>query len=289
MSFNLFAMNGFDLNNSLIPKDEIKMGGPPRNGIPSIDSPEFVRSSTALKQLPVDAKAIVVESNGLHKAYPLPILNWHEIVNDKIGNIPIAVTYCPLCGTGIVFNSRIADKTHTFGVSGLLYQSDVLLYDRTSSSLWSQLLRKAVTGKYKGANLKIFPSKLVNLRAYIVENPKTVVLSTKTGFNRDYMRSPYGDYSSSDSLYFAVRNLSKEVHIKTWSLLIESSSQRVIVPISRFKNKTGVEKIKIGNADVQVSYNQERSTLNCLSTNVTCISGYYFALKAFYPKALLLK
>ena len=281
------TINGFDLNGSLIPTGEIKRGGPPRDGIPSIDKPQFIYEEEAKKALPHDTRAIIVEHKNVLKAYPIPILNWHEIVNDEIAGIPIVITYCPLCGTGIVFHSKFSDKILKFGVSGLLYQSDVLLYDRSTESLWSQLMRQSISGKMKGQKLSILPTKIVPLFDFLKMHPNTKILSTKTGSRRDYKRSPYGDYSSSGSLYFPVNNLDKTVHIKTWSLLIEYRNNHLIVPISELKNNMRERSFSLGNMKVKVKFDKKTSSLFCSDnvTSVTCITGFYFALKAFYPQS----
>ena len=149
LPFSLFATtrNGFYLKNSSIPINEILAGGPSKDGIPAINNPKFITAKAA-KFLKPDDRVIGVFYSGVAKAYPIRILNWHEIVNDEIKNIPFVVSFCPLCGTGVVFSSTIKGQKLTFGVSGLLYNSDVLFYDKQSESLWSQLLAKAVTGKF---------------------------------------------------------------------------------------------------------------------------------------------
>ena len=119
--------NGFDLNGVLIPADEILSGGPPKDGIPAIDKPVFVKASLA-RLMRDDDRVLAITHNGISKAYPVLIMNWHEIVNDQFGDDSIAVTYCPLCGSGIAFKADVAGKTLKFGVSGLLYNSDVLLF-----------------------------------------------------------------------------------------------------------------------------------------------------------------
>lgn len=129
--------NGFDLGNSSILVEDIKSGGPPKDGIPAIDHPKFLSASKA--SLSNNDRILGVHENGIAKAYPIAIMNYHEIVNDLFGNKAVVVTYCPLCGSGIAFNAKINDQTLSFGVSGLLYNSDVLLYDRETESLWSQL------------------------------------------------------------------------------------------------------------------------------------------------------
>lgn len=141
--------NGFDVSHSSVPIAEILAGGPGRDGIPAIDRPRFVMPEQALF-LNDDDQVLSVTIDGETRAYPLRILVWHEIVNDKIGTTPIAVTYCPLCGTGMVFSREVDAREVDFGVSGLLYQSDMLMYDRQTESLWSQLEMKAIAGRKVG-------------------------------------------------------------------------------------------------------------------------------------------
>jgi hypothetical protein len=126
-------LNGFDLSGARVPVHEILRGGPPRDGIPSIDDPRFVEASQAQCLHDKDGVMGVVR-NGIGKAYPIRILNWHEIVNDRFGDDYLAITFCPLCGSGMVFLRQLAGRPLTFGVSGLLYNSDVLLYDRETES-----------------------------------------------------------------------------------------------------------------------------------------------------------
>ncbi len=121
--------NGFDLKGALIPVNQIHGGGPPKDGIPSIDQPTFVLADEE-DYLQNDAAVLGINYQGIIKAYPINILNWHEIVNDQFNQEPVVITFCPLCGSGMAFSASINGKAHTFGVSGLLYNSDVLLYDR---------------------------------------------------------------------------------------------------------------------------------------------------------------
>jgi hypothetical protein len=144
--------NGFDVSGALIPVGAIERGGPPRDGIPAIDRPQFV--SAARAGLRADDRILGLAFNGVTRAYPVRILNWHEVVNDRFGEVPVAITYCPLCGTGVAFDARLGERVLDFGVSGLLYNSDVLLYDRGTQSLWSQSMQLAVTGPLKGTRLQ---------------------------------------------------------------------------------------------------------------------------------------
>jgi len=140
----------------IIPLDKIRGGGPPKDGIPSIDNPKFVTVDDS--QFVTDSDIVIgLHINGETKAYPLFILVWHEIVNDVIGGIPVAVTYCPLCYTNQVFDRTLEGTTVEFGTSGKLYNSNLVMYDRLTNSYWSQGLGIAITGELSGDELKTIP------------------------------------------------------------------------------------------------------------------------------------
>jgi hypothetical protein len=148
--------NGFEIRRPLVPRDEIVQGGPPRDGIPALDEPDSVEAGDA-RFLKPDDRILGISLRGAARAYPIRILNYHEVVNDRIGTEPVVITYCPLCGSGMAFSSEVGGRLLTFGVSGLLYNSDVLLFDRQTESLWSQLRKQAVTGPLKGQELEMLP------------------------------------------------------------------------------------------------------------------------------------
>lgn len=282
--------NGFSLDPSLVPNDKILQGGPPKDGIPAILEPKFIGSAKARKSFSKKERAIVVRWKSTVKAYPISILNWHEIVNDKIEGDSIVITYCPLCGTGIVFNANINGKPHTFGVSGLLYQSDVLLYDHQTESLWSQIMRKAVTGKYLGNELQMVGSEIKNLHDQIGSYPNTQVLSKQTGLKgvfRNYDKDPYEGYTETESLYFPVdrSSLKTGVPLKDWSIIILTLEDPIIVPLSSLpRNQTQVS-IPSKNGDIELKYDHKKRLLSCVDATVECLTGYYFALQAFHPNA----
>ena len=141
----------------IVPLDQIVSGGPPPDGIPSIDSPKFVSVHDADNFLGNSDKIVGININGDTRAYPLQILVWHEIVNDNVGGVPIAVTYCPLCFTNQVFNRIVNQTILDFGTSGKLYNSNLVMYDRSSESLWSQALAEGIVGKYAGTKLERIP------------------------------------------------------------------------------------------------------------------------------------
>lgn len=212
------AKNGFNLSNAIIPVDKILHGGPAKEGIPAIDKPKFIKASQ-VKFLKSTDTVIGLHYAGKVRAYPISILNWHEIVNDNINGDVIVVSYCPLCGTALTFKSQ--NKVGTFGVSGLLYNSDVLLYDRKTQSLWSQILAKAISGKRVGEKLSVIPTMLTSWQDWKDKNPNTTVLSTDTGFIRDYTKSPYTGYELSSAIYFPIEFRSKSFHPKSRVLGLE--------------------------------------------------------------------
>jgi hypothetical protein len=159
VSLAWFFLEGFDFSNHSVPVDEIYSVVPPKDGIPSIDKPRFVDGSKAEEYfLKDDDRVLGIFLKNKAKAYPIPILNWHEIVNDKIGTLSIVVTFYPLCGTGMVFDANVNSKPVSFGVSGLLYQIDMLLYDRLTESFFPKIKSSAIASKLSGTRLKLLPS-----------------------------------------------------------------------------------------------------------------------------------
>ena len=173
---------------------EILSGGPPRDGIPSIDEPQFVTQAEAEAWLQGTEPVIAVDLAGEARAYPLQILTWHEIVNDTIGDLPIIVTFCPLCNSAIVFERTLDDEPVEFGTSGLLRNSDLIMYDRKTESLWQQFTGEAIVGDQVGTTLTFLPSSLISFNDFRAAYPDGVVLSQNTGINRDYGRNPYAGY-----------------------------------------------------------------------------------------------
>jgi len=238
--------NGFDLTNSTVAIEQILQGGPAKDGIPSIDQPAF-KPAKKVTWLNDDQQVLSLTFNGVTKAYPLAILNWHEIVNDKIDDQAVVISYCPLCGTGVGFSSMVANKQLMFGVSGLLYNSDVLLYDRETESLWSQLKSRAISGPLQGETLKMLPLQQMTWQAWKSTYPDGLVLSRDTGFLRNYAESPYGRYDESPVLYFPVEFLSQAYHPKERVLGVEING--------KFKAYPFVELAKHGGGQVVDQFN----------------------------------
>ncbi|AJM92225.1 DUF3179 domain-containing protein [Nitrosopumilus piranensis] len=197
----------------LIPLEKIKGGGPPKDGIPSIDNPVFATVSDS--QFMSDSDTVIgLEINGEAKAYPIFILVWHEIVNDRVDSTPVAVTYCPLCYTNQVFKRIIDGQEVEFGTSGKLYNSNLLMYDRLTESYWSQALGKAVKGELTGYQLDLVPFDVITWGDWKKLHPDTLVLTTDTGYIRSYATDPYGNYYTEPRIMFPVENNDDRMHPK---------------------------------------------------------------------------
>ncbi len=198
-----------------IPLAELRQGCPQRDCIPSIDAPRFVPASQA-RHVADDDLVLALDRAGVARAYPVFILNYHEIVNDSIAGEPIAITFCPLCGSGLAFRRVLDGREVQFGVSGLLFDSDLVMYDRGGNSLWLQISGKAVVGPARGQMLESVPLAMTTWREWRQAHPNTEVLAIGPGMGRDYgNKSPYGDYQTSASTMFPVRANDLRVHPKT--------------------------------------------------------------------------
>ncbi len=185
-----------DFSKHSVPLTEFTSGGPGRDGIPPIDEPTYASLEEAGGFLSDREPVIVVEEGSEVRGYPLQILVWHEIVNDHLGGRPIAVTYCPLCNSSVVFDRRVDERELTFGTTGNLRNSDLVMWDRQTESWWQQLTAEAVVGELTGARLEVLPSQVLSFADFRERFPEADVLSQDTGFNRDYGTTPYTAYDN---------------------------------------------------------------------------------------------
>lgn len=208
-----------------IPDSEILSGGPGKDGIPSIDEPKFVAADKA-SFLDGDEFGIGLVVDGEARFYPFQVLVWHEIVNDTVAGVPLAVTYCPLCRTGVTYERRVQGEAVDFGVSGMLWKSNLLMYNRsTPESLWSQVLGRAVKGPHTGERLAIYPSDTVMFAKWKEAHPDTIVLSRDTGAFRLYGTDPYGDYYTNRDVAFGASFTDTRLHPKEYVLGVEYNGQ----------------------------------------------------------------
>jgi len=282
------AYNGFDVSAATVPLSAIERGGPPKDGIPAIDQPKFLTAAQA--SLQPDDRVLALKRNGIARAYPVRILNWHEVVNDRVGRESIVITYCPLCGTGMAFEARVGERPTTFGVSGLLYNSDVLLYDRATQSLWSQITQTAVAGPMHGTLLKSVPLEHTTWADWRTRNPDTQVLSTATGFARDYDRDPYAGYEKIERLMFNVEHRDDRFPLKEWVLGLEVDGVQKAYPFSvlgRAAGDSGSIKDTIGKREVRIQFDRAHRAARAFDDKGQLLPGvtaFWFAWVAFHPK-----
>ncbi|MDH3686957.1 MAG: DUF3179 domain-containing protein [Myxococcales bacterium] len=275
--------NGFVLEPASIPVAEILRGGPPRDGIPALDDPRVVAAGDA--PWADDERVIGVVHGGRARAYPLGILVWHELVNDTVGDLPLLVSYCPLCGTGMVFERTIDGAVRRFGVSGLLYQSDLLMFDRGTESLWSQVEATAVTGPLRGARLTLVRSRIESWGRWRERHPQTTVLSSRTGHARDYANPPYADYATSERLIFpAPLDPRYPAKMPVVGLRVPGGESRVY-PAAELARSGGTAVGVFGGGPVRVRWDAAAATFDVdAPAGVEVIEGFWFAWAAFHPE-----
>ncbi|MGQ0608152.1 MAG: DUF3179 domain-containing protein [Chloroflexota bacterium] len=188
-----------------VPLDEFLSGGPGKGGIPAIDDPRFGEISS-IDWIEEQEPVIMLGVDDEWRAYPIQILIWHEIVNDEISGVPVAVTFCPLCHTAIVFDRTVEGRVLDFGVSGNLRHSDLVMYDRQTESWWQQATGRGIVGAFTGAALDFLPSQLVSWAQFKDLHPDGMVLTRDTGHVRDYGSNPYGGYDRADSEPFLLQD-----------------------------------------------------------------------------------
>lgn len=285
LSFGIDYANGFNIKGALVPEDEIVGGGPPRDGIPALFNPRFV-SPAEVQFLKPDDRVLGVSLNGVAKAYPERIMIWHEIVNDDFNGKPVVVSFCPLCGTGEAHFAKLDGKRLSFGVSGLLYNSNLLLYDKQTESLWSQLLGKAITGPMKGSVLKGLPVVHTVWEAWKKVHPDTLVLSDKTGFERNYSYNPYSDYLSNAVVMFRVNRESHRFHPKEWVLGVEANGKYKAYPFTELAKADYLVRDTVAGKTLEIRLDPATRSAQAFTAGKLYPSQtvYWFAWFAFHPE-----
>ncbi len=197
----LESMTADGLPEPTVEPDLVRSGGPPPDGIPPIDEPRFL-SVDQVDFLADQEPVLAMEVDGEHRAYPVQIMIWHEIVNDSFGDVPVAVTYCPLCNSAVAVDRRVGERVLSFGTSGNLYRSSLVMYDRQTESLWSHFDGQAIAGVLTGTDLDGLPVATVSWASFRDDHPDALVLSRDTGSSRDYGRNPYPGYDDIDDAPF---------------------------------------------------------------------------------------
>jgi hypothetical protein len=206
---------GFDTSTTRsVALEDLHQGCPARDCIPSIDSPKYVPAERAT-HVGDDDRVIAISLNGDKRAYPARILDRHEIVNDTIGGRPVAITWCPLCGSAVGIERELDGEVTEFGVSGVLYNSDLVFYDRASNTLWDQIEAKGIVGPRTGETLTLVPLTMTTWSRWQKAHPDTLVLSADTGFDFDYSLDRYARYRNSSGLMFPVSTEDDRIHPKS--------------------------------------------------------------------------
>jgi hypothetical protein len=282
------------------PKD-ILSGGPPKGGIgvergiPALakENIKFETVTQADSWIKDNELVLVLEYNGVKRVYPFQILVWHEIVNDKINNVPLLITYCPLCGSGIVYERKILINTSNvetrFGTTGKLYNSNVIMYDEETNTYWQQIGGRAIIGELTGQKLQLIDSNTVTWGKFKIQNPDAMVLSQDTGFNRKYGNDPYGSYYENSHLLFPVNEIDSRIHPKDVIYGIEiSGNYKAYREIDIIKNKKiedtflGMEIIITVLEDGRVQFFNQNS-----SQIIPKERDFWFAWYAFHPNTEL--
>ena len=274
---------GFDTSNLVFP--DVSRGTIDRDNIPALSNPRFTPASE-VDFLTDEDVLITITIEGETRAYPLRILNWHEIVNDRIGDTYFAISYCPLCFSGWAFDREVNGKLLTFGVSGLLHKNNLIMYDRETESLWSQFLLEAVSGKMLKIKLEWIPNGQVNWRSFREMYPDSAVLNTDTGFDRLYDFDPYEIYRTSDRVIFRVDNASHVLHPKAvvWGVEIDGVARAY--PRDALPDGETFEDM-VNGMRIQITYFAESESIEVFNADtgkpVEGLWNFWFTWGDFFP------
>ena len=243
-----------DLSRHSVALSEFNSGGPGRDGIPPIDKPRYVSQASADQWLADNEPVLLVEVAGAARAYPVQILTWHEVVNDRLAGRPIAVTFCPLCNSSVVFDRRIDGRELTFGTTGNLRKSDLVMWDRQTESWWQQFSGEALVGELTGQQLTPLASQTVSWKDFRERFPRGDVLSRDTGFSRDYGRNPYEDYDTPDEEPFLFDGeTDRRLPAKERVAAVFVGDSATVVPFSRLRRE-GVASFEVEETPVVVMF-----------------------------------
>ncbi len=281
-------------DNLTVPRDEILNGGPGKDGIPSLTEPETVpvRDAGFLRD---KDRVIGLTINGESQAYPINLLNYHEIINDTLGDRPIGVLYCPLCDSVSIVDRRIDGETLAFGVSGLLYMSNVLLYDRSTQSLWSQIGFNAISGPYAGRSLEHLGGwELTTFGAWKENHPNSTVASFETGHTRRYNFNPYGDYfNQPEPMDHFARFIEPDDRLppKARVIGLKIGDQTKAYPIERIAMAEGsIIRDQIGGEEVILSVPEGSGTarIDRIPQGALVVHTFWYAWAGLHPASTVL-
>ncbi len=285
----------YDLSNPQIDLDQMLAPGVPKDGIHYLTDPKRVKAMQSDYPSLMERVA-VVEINGEAVAYPLGILNFHEVANDTVGGVPIATTYCPLCDSVAVLDRRlnVAEESGEkkeivleFGISGFLYNSNMVLYDQTSMGLWSQVYLKAFTGKFSGKSLNYLPVSVMKFGAFREKYPDGEVMSVDTGFDEPYERNPYAEYLTNEKVFrdhdFGFK---KDMPPKTLGLGLKVGNFTAFVTAELARK--GSVTVDTPNGPAIVIADDVGLMLESAPDGTQALQTFYHSWSAFHPRSVVI-
>lgn len=280
-----------DMSKHSVPLGLIRNHGPQSgpDAIAAVQKPNFLAAEAASFLDPGDRVIGIAPDKAQPRAYPIRILNWHEIVDDNIGGNPIVVTWCPLTATPLVFKRRVGGKELVFIESDKVYQSNLLMEDQTTQSLWSQILGTAVVGAMTDARLDRMPCTLTRWAIWRGYHPDTLVMSERTGFDRDYKSDPYVPYEASDNIEYPVATLDNRLPAKERVLGIEVGGATEAFAESRLATSKSPLTVPVGAKKVLIFFDSTSGTMGAVidGKHVPAYEGYWFAWAAFHPGTIV--
>jgi hypothetical protein len=277
------APNGFDLSTRIVPPEEIQAGGPRRDEIRSVDAPEFSPASKAV-WAPPPVPTIGVALGDAARAYPIHLMEYHQIVNDTIGDVPVVVSYDPLTGVPMAFKRTVNGRVLEFGVSGLIYRAQFLLYDRQTESLWAQYEGRAIAGAMAGKKLERLPSRQERMSVWLQRHPATGVLNRPEQMRIDYRYSPFEAYWISEAVPVEVADRDDRYHPKEVALGVELNGRTRVYLGSILTSERGRIVDEFQGRKIRVAYDSDSGTFVWDAPDeVRVTDAYWFAWKSFHP------
>jgi len=273
----------------LVPLAQFRAGGPGRDGIPALTQPRVVPVA-AVRHLAPKAPVIELVVAGEARAYPLEVLVWHEIVNDVLGGRPVAVTFCPLCNTALVFDPRVAGRVLEFGTTGLLRNSDLVMYDRQTETWWQQFGGLGLIGDFAGTKLRKLPARIVSWEAFASTHPRATVVGRETGYDRPYGTNPYPGYDDADSgPWFAAANEEdRRLRPKERVVFIEHGDDAIAVPHAALRAGRTV-RIRLGGRNLTVRIVRGGVDVRSGGRTIPYTEPFWFAVAAFRPHVRIVR
>jgi hypothetical protein len=276
------ATNGFDVDDAAVPRAEILGGGPPRDGIRSVDTPRFVAPGE-VNWVRQESPVLSVTVDDQTHVYPVHLVEYHQVVNDQIAGRPVLLTYDPLAGVPRAFEGDSGGEAKSFGVSGLIHNHNFLLYDRETESLWQQISGEAIAGKSKGTVLRPIRVRQEPYGAALARSPRARVLARPSG-KIDYAISPFQRYWQTNELLFPVKAQDDRFHLKEMVLGLRAAGRSRAYLGSLVTASGGVVEDEFAGKKVRFQYDAEQGTfLHEIPEGIEVIEAYWLAWKAFFP------